>query len=104
MKIETNRLRSSSAIANVSIISRRKTKIDKIINLPAGTLALLAAIGFLSVGHHQYDLIHLEFNIYIGSIAAAAIVLHHQYLIRIVDGTQIGPAAGIKVRYTQQQQ
>ena len=64
MKIETNRLRSSSAIANVSIISRRKTKIDKIINLPAGTLALLAAIGFLSVGHHQNDLIHLEFNIY----------------------------------------
>ena len=98
MKISTNRLRSSSsAISNV--IHSRKTTIDKIINLPAGTLALLAAIGFLSVMTWTFSWIHLELNA--GSIASAIVCIYisSPNIIRIIDGTLLSRAG----RLTQQQ-
>lgn len=99
MKISTNRLRSSSsAISNV--IHSRKTTIDKIINLPAGTLALLAAIGFLSVMTWTFSWIHLELNA--GSIASAIVlpISNPDYRRHApFKGREIDPAAGITSKW-----
>nr|CAH0101185.1 unnamed protein product [Daphnia galeata] len=76
MKISTNRLRSSSsAISNV--IHSRKTTIDKIINLPAGTLALLAAIGFLSLNYSSLSVEGYEHHRWRHRSSISHLAAHH---------------------------